>query len=211
LFHVYGLNAVLGQVLACGATLVLAEQFDVEATLQLIVERSVTNVPVAPPVIAAWAGRAGAAEALAGVRVLLSGAAPLDPELAALMTRTSGVPVEQGYGLTEAAPVVTSTLTSGARAAGRNPDPAGVGGPLPGVELEVRDATGASTDEPGQIWVRGPTCSPATGPMEPTARRPMAGGAPATSAFSTQMATSSWSTGSASSSSSPASTCTPAR
>jgi long-chain acyl-CoA synthetase len=155
LFHVYGLNAVLGQVLACGATLVLAEQFDVEATLQLIVERSVTNVPVAPPVIAAWAGRAGAAEALAGVRVLLSGAAPLDPELAALMTRTSGVPVEQGYGLTEAAPVVTSTLTSGARAAGRNPDPAGVGGPLPGVELEVRDATGASTDEPGQIWVRG--------------------------------------------------------
>jgi len=156
LFHVYGLNAVLGQVLACGATLVLAEQFDVEATLQLIVERSVTNVPVAPPVIAAWAGRAGAAEALAGVRVLLSGAAPLDPELAALMTRTSGVPVEQGYGLTEAAPVVTSTLTSGARAAGRSPDPAGVGGPLPGVELEVRDATGASTDEPGQIWVRGP-------------------------------------------------------
>ena len=155
LFHVYGLNAVLGQVLTCGATLVLAEQFDVEATLQLIVERSVTNVPVAPPVIAAWAGRAGAAEALAGVRVLLSGAAPLDPELAALMTRTSGVPVEQGYGLTEAAPVVTSTLTSGARAAGRSPDPAGVGGPLPGVELEVRDATGASTDEPGQIWVRG--------------------------------------------------------
>jgi long-chain acyl-CoA synthetase len=155
LFHVYGLNAVLGQVLACGATLVLADQFDVDATLRLIAERGVTNVPVAPPVIAAWAGRPGAAEALAGVRVLLSGAAPLDPELATLMTRTSGVPVEQGYGLTEAAPVVTSTLTSGARAAGRSPDPAGVGGPLSGVELEVRDATGAPTDDPGQIWVRG--------------------------------------------------------
>ena len=158
LFHVYGLNAVLGQVLAQGASLVLVNRFDPEGTLRLVAERAVTNVPVAPPVVAAWAGRPDAAELLAGVRLVLSGAGPLDPELGRLLATEAGVAVEQGYGLTEAAPVVTTTLTSGALAGGERPDPAGVGGPLPGVEIEVRDPSGrtVSRDDPGQVWVRGP-------------------------------------------------------
>ncbi|MDQ3664648.1 MAG: acyl--CoA ligase, partial [Actinomycetota bacterium] len=158
LFHVYGLNAVLGQVLAQGASLVLVDRFDPEATLRLVADRAVTNVPVAPPVVAAWAGRPDAAELLAGVRLVLSGAGPLDPELGRLLATEAGVAVEQGYGLTEAAPVVTTTLTSGALAGGGRPDPAGVGGPLPGVEIEVRDPSGrlVARDAPGQVWVRGP-------------------------------------------------------
>jgi len=79
LFHVYGLNAVLGQVLAQGASLVLVDRFDPEETLRLVAERAVTNVPVAPPVVAAWAGRPDAAELLAGVRLVLSGAGPARP------------------------------------------------------------------------------------------------------------------------------------
>ncbi|CAN5760028.1 long-chain fatty acid--CoA ligase [soil metagenome] len=156
LFHVFGLNAVLGQVLAHGARLVLVDRFDAEQTLRVVAEHGVTNIPLAPPVVAAWAGWPLATELLASVRIVLSGAAPLDPDLRALFVQSSGVPVEQGYGLTEAAPVVTSTLSSGARAAGREPVPAGVGGPVPGVEIQARDAAGAVLlDDPGQIWVRG--------------------------------------------------------
>ncbi len=157
LFHIYGLNAVLGQVLAQGATLVLADRFDPAATLRLVADLEVTNLPVAPPVVAAWAERPDAAERLSGVRIVLSGAAPLDPDVSRRFTETTGLVVEQGYGLTETAPVVASTLSSRARAQGLPSDPAGVGGPIPGVRIQVRDGSGRPVvdDDPGQVWVHG--------------------------------------------------------
>ncbi len=156
LFHVYGLNAVLGQVLATGAGLVLVDRFDAEQTLHIVAAQGVTTIPLAPPVVAAWAGLPALRERLTRVRLVVCGAAPLDGELRALFVETSGTALEEGYGLTEAAPVVTSTLCSGARAADREPDPAGVGGAVPGVEVEVRDAAGHPLlDDPGELWVRG--------------------------------------------------------
>jgi len=77
LFHVYGLNAVLGQVLRQQARLVLAEGFDVEGTLELVEREAVTVVPVAPPVLAYWRDVDRLDERLASVRVVLSGSAPL--------------------------------------------------------------------------------------------------------------------------------------
>ena len=152
LFHVYGLNAVLGQVLSHGARLVLVERFDAEETLAVVEAEQVTNLPVVPAVIAAWAGRDDLAERLRSVRLAVSGAAPLEPELAALFTEQTGVRLEQGYGLTECAPVVTSTLVA---AATRQPLPpaaerSSVGAPLPGVSLRIVD-TGGHVLEPGDV------------------------------------------------------------
>jgi long-chain acyl-CoA synthetase len=152
LFHVYGLNAVLGQVLRQHACLVLAERFDVEETLALVAEESVTNIPVAPPVLSAWTQRDDLADRLSGVRTVLSGASPLAPEVARRFQEATGIPVHQGYGLTEASPVLTTTLgTGGAH------KPGSVGRPLPGVEIRIGDEDGAGTDDhdPGEIWVRG--------------------------------------------------------
>lgn len=153
LFHVYGLNGVLGQSLAHGARLVLLDHFDPDETLDLVVRLEVTNLPVAPPVIAAWAGRADLRDKLSGVRFVISGAGPLDADLAEEFESAAGVTVHQGYGLTEAAPVVTSTLT----VAGRAAVPASVGCAIPGVEIEIRDGSGrpVAGDDPAQIWVRG--------------------------------------------------------
>ena len=160
LFHVYGLNAVLGQVLAHGARLVLVERFDAEATLELVQAEKVTNLPVVPAVIAAWAGRPDLAERLAGVRLAVTGAAPLDAELAALFSRQTGIRIEQGYGITECAPVVTSTVgTTGAGAASGAgaENRLSVGAPLPGVELRILDAGGHVLDpgDLGEVCVRG--------------------------------------------------------
>jgi len=153
LFHVYGLNCVLGQVLNQGATIVLVGSFDPAASLRAVQELRMTNLPVAPPVLTAWLGEPDLAARLAGVRLVISGAAPLEPEHLAEFERVAGVLVEQGYGLTEAAPVVTSTL---AGPDGRSPA-GSVGAPLPGVELQVRDSSGAPVhaDDTGQVWVRG--------------------------------------------------------
>jgi long-chain acyl-CoA synthetase len=153
LFHVYGLNCVLGQVLVLGARLVLLDHFDADTTLDLVGEYGISNLPIAPPVIAAWAGRDDLGDKLSGVRFVLSGAAPLDTDLADEFESAAGVVVHQGYGLTEAAPVVTSTLT----AAGATAVPGSVGGAIPGVEIEVRDGSGrpVAGDDPAQIWLRG--------------------------------------------------------
>ena len=58
---------------------------------------------------------------------------------------------DRGYGLTEAAPVVTSTLCS------RTPKPGSVGAALPGIELRLVDEAGHAPDgaDPGEILVRG--------------------------------------------------------
>ena len=153
LFHVYGLNCVLGQVLLKGARLVLLDHFDAEATLDLVVRHEITNLPVAPPVIAAWAGREDLRDKLTGVRFVLSGAAPLDTDLAEEFESAAAVPVQQGYGLTEASPVVTSTLTATEDAAVSG----SVGTAIPGVDLEIRDGSGrpVAGDDPAEIWVRG--------------------------------------------------------
>ncbi len=157
LFHVYGLNVVLGQVLRTGARLVLVRRFEHDETLDIVAEHGVTNIPIAPPVVAAWAGRDDLRAKLAGVELVLSGAAPLDQDLAELFVESSGLPIEQGYGLTEAAPVITSTLTAHKRGPHEAPKVGSVGAAVPGLELRVLDGSGreAQPGDPGEIWIRG--------------------------------------------------------
>jgi long-chain acyl-CoA synthetase len=151
LFHVYGLNAVLGGVLRHRAKLVLVERFDPHETLSLIDDEACSVVPVAPPVFAHWRDEEHLAEHLGPVRLILSGSAPLSTELVEEFTGRTGIPVHQGYGLTEASPVVTSTLCSA------EATPGSVGAALPGVELRLVDESGREPDsgDPGEIQVRG--------------------------------------------------------
>ncbi len=62
-------------------------------------------------------------------------------------TERTGVRVEQGYGLTEAAPGVSATLGGPLLGHGH------VGRPLPGVEIRIGD--GSEPGEPGEIFIRG--------------------------------------------------------
>lgn len=154
LFHVYGLGAVLGGVLRHRAKLVLTDRFDPEGTLDLIEDEACSVVPVAPPVFAAWRGIDALAERLGPVRMVLSGSAPLSAEVVEEFTALTGVPVHQGYGLTEASPVVTSTLLSATPKAGS------VGAALTGIDLrlvddESRPLPAHEYDDPGEIQIRG--------------------------------------------------------
>lgn len=151
LFHVYGLNAVLGSVLRRRAKLVLVDRFDPQGTLDLIEDQACSVVPVAPPVFAHWRSEEHLRERLGPVRLMLSGSAPLSPELVEEFTERTGIPVHQGYGLTEASPVVTSTLCS-ARL-----QPGSVGAALPGIEVRLVDDAGRAPEgeDPGEIQVRG--------------------------------------------------------
>jgi long-chain acyl-CoA synthetase len=151
LFHVYGLNAVLGGVLRHRARLLLVEHYDPQAVLDLIDDEACSVVPIAPPVFAHWLPDEHLRERLGPVRLVLSGSAPLEREVIEQFTSLTGIPVHQGYGLTEAAPVVTSTLCS------KEPHAGSVGAALPGIELRLVDETWGQVEgeDPGQIQVRG--------------------------------------------------------
>ena len=162
LFHVYGLNAVLGGVLRHRATLVLVDAYDPDAVLDLVAAEGVTVLPVAPTVVGHLLGLERLAERLAPVRLVLSGSAPLDADQVAAFHEATGIVVHQGYGLTEAAPVVTSTLSvapaeDGAGPVPAQPDPASVGTALPGIEIRLVDDHGHTPlqGDPGQVSIRG--------------------------------------------------------
>jgi long-chain acyl-CoA synthetase len=151
LFHVYGLNAVLGQVLRQCARMVLVDGFEAEGSLDLIEDEAISVLPVAPPVFAYWMQVPGLEDRLGPVRLVLSGSAPLAPDLIDSFTARTRVEVHQGYGLTEAAPVVTSTLCS------TRVQPRSVGATLPGIEVRLVDEAGRvpRDGDGGEIRIRG--------------------------------------------------------
>lgn len=153
LAHVYSLNGTLGAVLRQGAAAILVDSFEPAATLRLAKEHRVTNIPGAPSLWSAWAEEPGLADSLAGVRMLFNGSDALPPEVQRTIRETTGLDVHEGYGLTEAAPGVSSTLVSGAV------KPGSVGQPFPGVEVRLVDEDGQEVDpdehDPGEIWIRG--------------------------------------------------------
>ena len=151
LFHVFGLNAVLGSWVRSGGRLVVVDTAALEAQHAdlgtLIRDEGVTNLPLAPPTLHRLLTEDALAAGPGLLDTVISGAAPLPDDLAAEFTARTGLEVAQGYGLTEAAPGVT--LTSGADRRGHGH----VGRALPGVEIRVGDGTDAT--EPGELAVRG--------------------------------------------------------
>jgi long-chain acyl-CoA synthetase len=152
LFHIYGLNSGLGMTAYVGATGVLADRFDPVETLALVRREQVTNIIGAPPMYVAWSMLPELADSLSALRVAVSGAAPLPPTALKAVLETTGHQVFEGYGLTETAPVLTTTLCS------PTAKPGSIGRPIPGVELRLVDESGdeVEEDDPGEIVVRGP-------------------------------------------------------
>jgi long-chain acyl-CoA synthetase len=155
-FHIFGLNVVLGLTLYTGARVVLVERFDPQAGIDAVGRNAVTIVPGAPTMFAQWASQPGVpAEAFATVRIAASGGAPLPVEVAEAMEERFGLNLVEGYGLTEASPVVT---TMGGSAAPRG----SIGTPLPGVDVRLVDDDGEDVlaGDAGEVWVRGANVFP---------------------------------------------------
>jgi long-chain acyl-CoA synthetase len=93
------------------------------------------------------------AEGFASVRFAMSGSAKLGRGLVDGYA-AAGIALHDGYGLTEAAPVVAVNALGPGR---DHPVAGSVGLPLPGVEVELRDPDGDEVDEgdPGRVFVRG--------------------------------------------------------
>jgi long-chain acyl-CoA synthetase len=152
MFHIFGLNVVLGASLFVGSAVLLIERFDPVSALESIQKWGATIVSGPPTMWAAWAGVPGVdPDVMSSVRLAVSGAAKLPVEVAQAIEAKYGLTLEEGYGLTEASPVVTSPRGIDA--------PAGsIGIPVPGMDVRIVDAQGEDVlvGDAGEIWVRGP-------------------------------------------------------
>jgi len=152
-FHIYGATLLLNATLAFGGTCVVMPRFDPEQALTLIEQHRVTDLYVAPPALLALVHHPAVAQRdHSSLRFILSGAAPLPAEIAALAVARFGVPVIQGYGMTEASPVTNSQHVDAIK-------PGSVGPAAENTEEKVVDiATGEELPRgaTGELLIRGP-------------------------------------------------------
>lgn len=151
LFHIFGLNVMLGYTLFVGASVVLVERFDPVTALETFIERNVTVVPGAPPVWSAFAQLPELnAGSFAGVRFALTGAAKMPEDVTRLFQERFSLNIYEGYGLTEASPVVSMSM-------GRDFKVGSIGHALPGIEVRLVDENGEDSlsGDAGELWVRG--------------------------------------------------------
>ena len=166
MFHIYGMVVVLHGALHTGATIVTLPKFEPELFLQTMAARGVTLAYLVPPIVLFLAKHPAArAVPLPKLRSIFSGAAPLDAETQLDVTRTLGVPVVQGYGMTEMSPVSHGVKMAFATdppsfdAAEIEPWAGNVGLPLPGMESKIVDPSTFDelpAGEVGELWCRGP-------------------------------------------------------
>jgi long-chain acyl-CoA synthetase len=150
LFHIFGLNVVVGLGLCVGSTIVLVQRFDPATAVQSIRDRGVTVIPGAPALWGAFAHFDELeADAFSTVRLALSGASRLPISVARTIHERFGLEIREGYGLTEASPIVTTST-------GITPRFGSVGRALAGVEIRLVNANGeALVGDVGEVLVRG--------------------------------------------------------
>ncbi|AQK68973.1 4-coumarate--CoA ligase 1 [Zea mays] len=158
LFHIYSLNSVLLAGLRAGSTIVIMRKFDLGALVDLVRRYVITIAPFVPPIVVeiAKSPRVTAGD-LASIRMVMSGAAPMGKELQdAFMAKIPNAVLGQGYGMTEAGPVLAMCL-----AFAKEPYPVksgSCGTVVRNAELKIVDPdTGAALgrNQPGEICIRG--------------------------------------------------------
>ena len=125
-----------------GATVVTLPRFEPHAFLGAIQEHRITQTVVVPPVVLALARHPAVAEYdLSSLSWLACGAAPLAADLQRECMARLGIPVAQGFGMTEAVATIAADRIDTALV------PGSCGQLLPGVQARIDPAT-------GELWIR---------------------------------------------------------
>jgi long-chain acyl-CoA synthetase len=152
-FHIFAMTTCMNLPLSNGAQVVMLPRFELKALLDLIARTQANVLMAVPTLLAALAKGAKEPAKLASIKVAVSGGAPLSEETRGQFAKVSPALLAEGYGLTEASPVVCC-------AALRVPSkPMSIGQPLPGTDIRFVDVDTGKVQpmgERGEIQVRGP-------------------------------------------------------
>ena len=155
LFHIYALTTILLRQIAEGNEILLRARFDAEATLRDIAACRVTQFPAVPTMWIALLHHSEAGRTdFSSLRSCVSGGAPLPFEVKCKVEALIGVPLHNGWGMTETSPAGTRMPP------GTPARPGMIGEALPGIEMRVVSMEdGGRVLPPGEIGelaIRGP-------------------------------------------------------
>lgn len=151
LFHCYGQNSLMNAGFQIGATIVLQRRFDLNESKQLIIDHQVTKLFGVPTMFQLMVDSCSV-EDLSSVGYCFSAAATLPSQLTHRWIEKFGMPVYEGYGLTETSPFASYNHRV-------HYVPGSLGTPCDLVEMKVVDPeTGELCESgvPGEIAIRGP-------------------------------------------------------
>ena len=155
LFHVYAVSMGLYLAANCRATLVVVARYRPEAVLEAISRHRITLLGASPTILVGLMGsEAFGSTDLGSLRLCFSGSSALPEETLRRWEATTGCPVAEGYGQSEAGPVLAFNPRHGVRKVGS------VGVAVPQTEIEIVDVESGAGPLPvgavGEIRARGP-------------------------------------------------------
>ncbi len=153
LFHSFGATVCMILPMILGAHSVLLPRFSPAEVLHALSACRITVFAGVPAMYTVLLGvRDDSACDLSALRICVTGGAPAPSKLITEFQRRFGAILVEGYGPTEASPVVSVNPPHGLQKIGS------VGPPLPGVEVRVADEAGQMlpAGEVGEVLVRGP-------------------------------------------------------
>ncbi|EXJ72881.1 uncharacterized protein A1O5_04029 [Cladophialophora psammophila CBS 110553] len=152
-YHIYGLTALVHVAMFAGLTAVVMPSFDLKKFCEYVEKYQVTFSNVVPPVVLLLAKHPIVEEYdLSSLKMLMSGAAPLTKDLAESVYHRIGVPIKQGYGLTETSPTTHLQSWNSWNLYGS------IGQLLPNQLAKYVDLHGNEVPKRhiGELWIKGP-------------------------------------------------------
>jgi long-chain acyl-CoA synthetase len=154
-FHVFAMTVVMNFAIRTASSMIILPRFELAALMQLINTTKPTVMPAVPTLLNAIMNFPQVKNHnLRSLKFCISGGAPLPLAVKRGFEDVTGCVVVEGYGLTEASPVVTCNATAGPMREGS------IGMPLPQTEVSLRDldepARPVRQGEKGEVCVRGP-------------------------------------------------------
>ena len=154
LFHVFALSSIMNTCVLLGGTMTLVPRFDPGAVLQLMQRDRVTVFMGVPTMYIALLQAVDAGDYdLASLRVAVSGGAPIPAEVIDAFESRFGVPILEGYGLSESSSTATFNISVTERKV------YSVGKPIWGTSLQIWDDQSRplppGPDHVGEVVLRG--------------------------------------------------------
>jgi long-chain acyl-CoA synthetase len=152
LFHSFGQSAIMNAGISAGITLTLMPRFDPLKAFALIERYKVTSFAGVPTMFLFLLKHPDRVKYdLSSLRTCASGGAALAPELFEEWQRVFGMPVLEGFGLSETSPIASFNIPT------KPPRPGSVGVPVWGVDMKVVDEQEqeVTIGETGELVIRG--------------------------------------------------------